>query len=262
MPREPFCFRQFAVRHEQCGQPVCTDSILLGAWATVEHATRALDVGTGCGLLALMLAQRNAGLKIKAIDISPAAADEAGANFSASPWPERLVAEQVALEQFCERQEVAGCYDLIICNPPWHARIKGDAAERSRARQMDSLGPQEVIRQAALLLAPRGVLSLLLPAASVGSSVDTAPSSGMYLQRWTDVVGMPGKPARRSLVEFGRRGAESGMPLPTDGESLSLTNDDGEPSHEFRKLTGEFYLPDRFDPMCLQSWRACDTLAG
>jgi tRNA1Val (adenine37-N6)-methyltransferase len=262
VPRDPFRFRQFAVRHEQCGQPVCTDSILLGAWATVGHATRALDVGTGCGLLALMLAQRNARLRIDAIDSSAAAAGEARANFAASPWPERLVAEQVTLEQFAGGQDVATCFDLVICNPPWHGRIEGDTAERSRARQMDSLGPQAVIRQAELLLAPRGILSLLLPTAAAGSCVATAISCGLHLQRRTDLVGKPGKPARRILVEFGRGNGESGIPRSTARESILLTNEAGEPSREFRELTGEYYLPERFDPMCLQHWGASDTLAG
>ena len=116
MRESVFRFKQFAVRNSMAAMKVGTDGVLLGAWCPVEGALRVLDVGTGTGLIALMVAQRNVSAMIDAVDIDHAACDEAGFNVANSPWHERINVE------CCDFMEYCGCgvgYDLIVSNPPY-----------------------------------------------------------------------------------------------------------------------------------------------
>jgi tRNA1Val (adenine37-N6)-methyltransferase len=255
VPREPFHFRQFSVRHERCGQPVCTDAILLGAWATVEHATRAVDVGTGCGLLALMLAQRQPRLTIAAIEIDAGAVGEARSNFAASPWRDRLTAHHVSLHEYPAQSALEPGPDLVICNPPWLAGGSRGPGARTMARQIASLGPDAVIRFAAESLVELGALALLLPTALVERAVAVASETGLGLSRWATVQSRAQGPSRRSLVEFRR--SYGGQPFK---ETLVLTAADGSVSKEFRTLTGDFYLAFPVAPLCLRQDVATDKL--
>lgn len=258
MPPEPFRFRQFSVRHRDCGQPVCTDAILLGAWAGVDGASRVLDVGTGCGLLALMVAQRNPSVAIHAIDMDAAAIREAKTNFAASPWSSRLNADLVSFGQLLERSPGNEPYDRVISNPPWLKGNPGNAVgSRPLARMGGTLSPLELARQGAKILKPDGCLAMVMPTADVGPCVQLAQMNGLHLRRWMEVTPGRGKPGKRSLVEFGRD-----MTTPLVRASLVLMDDDGKATSEFRDLTKEFYLADPVAGLCLQRRVACDTLAG
>ena len=111
---KPFRFKQFTVQHQRSSMKVGTDAVLLGAWCELNGAQRVLDVGTGCGVIALMVAQRNADATILAIDIDPASVNEAQENFDASPWAERLHA---CRHDFNDLTDDEG-FDLIVTNPP------------------------------------------------------------------------------------------------------------------------------------------------
>ena len=110
-----FKFKQFAVLNDRTAMKVGTDGVLLGAWCPVEGARRVLDVGTGCGVIALMVAHRNTDAVIDAIDIDHDAIDEATLNFANSPWSERLT----AIEGDFNNLNTAVGYDLIVSNPPY-----------------------------------------------------------------------------------------------------------------------------------------------
>ena len=206
---------------------VGTDGVLLGAWATVSPEDRlALDVGTGTGVIALMLAQRSAGLEIIGIDIDEAAADEAAANFAASPWADRLTARAVSLQVFSGSE-----FDLIVSNPPFFsASLKAPDAQRCTARHNDTLPPADLIQAARRLLSPSGRLSVIYPPEEARAFVMESESAGLYLSRLTRVISVAGQPPKRHLMEFSRTPAQ---PLFTD---LVI----GSP--EYRSLTGDFYL--------------------
>ena len=111
-----FRFKQFAVRQDRCPMKVGTDGVLLGAWAEVRPGDRRmLDVGTGTGLIALMLAQRSAA-RITAVDVDAECATQAAENFAASPWADRLDAVAVAVQRYDPVER----FDLIVSNPPYY----------------------------------------------------------------------------------------------------------------------------------------------
>ena len=214
---------------------VGTDGVLLGAWATVSPEDRlALDVGTGTGVIALMLAQRSANtassansqMAIIGIDIDEAAAGVAAANFAASPWADRLTASAVSLQVFSGPE-----FDLIVSNPPFFsASLKAPDAQRRTARHNDTLPPADLIQAARRLLSPSGRLSVIYPPEEARAFVMESESAGLYLSCLTRVISVAGHPPKRHLMEFSRTPAQ---PLFTD---LVI----GSP--EYRSLTGDFYL--------------------
>ena len=242
-----FRFKQFSVRQEVSAMKVGTDGVLLGAWATVLPEDRlALDVGTGTGVIALMLAQRMAASAgrlgvaaegpgrgvagILGIDIDEAAADEAAANFAASPWASRLTSRAVSLQAFVSEREQPE-FDSIVSNPPFFsASLKAPDAQRRTARHNDTLPPADLIQAARRLLSPSGRLSVIYPPEEARAFVMESESAGLYLSRLTRVISVAGQPPKRHLMEFTRTPAQ---PLFTD---LVI----GSP--EYRSLTGDFYL--------------------
>ena len=173
-----FQFKQFFVRHDCCAMKVGTDGVLLGAWAPVPavctqpSACKILDIGTGSGLIALMLAQRCPQAQIDAIDIDQQACEQAAANFAASPWAERLHATHCPLQQLANNSLSAegglssvnaavnqpkAVYNLILSNPPYFVdSLKNPDAARCTARHNDTLPFGELIACSTRLLAPNG----------------------------------------------------------------------------------------------------------
>ena len=225
-----FRFKQFSVRQEVSAMKVGTDGVLLGAWATVSPEDRlALDVGTGTGVIALMLAQRSAGLEIIGIDIDEAAAGEAASNFAASPWASHLAARPVSLQTFISEWEQQP-FDLIVSNPPFFsASLKAPDAQRRTARHNDTLPLVELLAAARRLLSPSGRLSVIYPPEEARAFVMESESAGLYLSRLTRVISVAGQPPKRHLMEFSRTPAQ---PLFTD---LVI----GSP--EYSTLTADFY---------------------
>ena len=115
MANDYFQFKQFTIRQEKCAMKVGTDGVLLGAWADVTQARRLLDIGTGTGLIAIMAAQRNPELIIDAIEIDPAAFEQARENANNTPWRERIHIFQGKVQTFAPAYK----YDTIVCNPPF-----------------------------------------------------------------------------------------------------------------------------------------------
>lgn len=117
--RNGFTFKQFFVAHDRCAMKVGTDGILLGAWAPVADVKRILDIGTGSGLLALMLAQRtDDNVPIDAVELDSGAAMQAQENVAHSPWPHRITVHTDDIQRWAPRQTVR--FDLIISNPPYY----------------------------------------------------------------------------------------------------------------------------------------------
>ena len=239
-----FRFKQFSVRQEVSAMKVGTDGVLLGAWATVLPEERlALDVGTGTGVIALMLAQRSAtaisgekpGLRILGIDLDEAAAGEAAANFAASPWADRLTARADSLQSFLAEQaqtpDFVPQFDVIVSNPPFFAAdVAAPDGRRSAARQCGSLPPSELLAAGALLLSPSGRLAVIYPPEEASGFRLEAESAGLYLSRQTRVISVAGQPPKRLLMEFTR------IPGHPRFDDLVIG------SAEYRALTGDFYL--------------------
>ncbi len=244
-----FHFKQFDVADEACAMKVGTDGVLLGGWAenTMHDAQctmHVLDIGTGSGLIALMLAQRFPNAQILGIDIDKASAHQAAENFAASPWADRLEAKHISLQELTNykllnetislnSQLPTFNFQLIVSNPPYFRdALKCPEAGRKQARHTDSLSYDELIRCAAQLLAPNGVLALILPAEAESDIMTLTAVNGLYPLRITRVHTTPIKPAKRILMSFIK--SRSGL-LKDEHTTLDALNE---------SLLHDFYLHD------------------
>ena len=232
--RNPFfSFKQFTVRHDRCAMKVGTDGVLLGAWADVRHSRSILDIGTGTGLIALMLAQRCPLAHIVGIDIDEATVGQAQENMSASPWAERLCAQCQDVRSL--RQE--GGYDTIVSNPPYFVdSLKCPDEQRTTARHTDTLDIRSLLEAVSLLLTDQGRFSIILPAEQTEMLVRVAAEVGLYPTRHTAVITRPGLPPKRTLMEFGR------VPMTYQPDELVIELERHVYSEDYITLTRDFYL--------------------
>lgn len=200
----PFHFKHFSLYHHRSTMKVGTDAILLGRWTKVKPTDVVLDIGTGCGLLPLMLSQKGVA-HVDAVDIDAASIEEATINFEASQWHEHLKAYCTDIVGF----QSDSLYDLIISNPPFFNRFsKCDSERKSRARHNDAgLSYATVCREVHRLMKPEGSLSVVLPFDVMQEFLKTAEGFGLYLHRCMTIVPIAGKEPNRVNLElrFGRR---------------------------------------------------------
>ncbi len=235
-----FVFKHFDVKHGQCAMKVGTDGVLLGAWADTK-ANYILDIGTGTGILALMMAQKCQNAIIDAIDIDKNAYLQAKENFERSIWSRRLNVFNSSLQDFTTNRERK--YDLIICNPPFfiHASKAGNFA-RSIARHInESLTFDELIDGVKGLLTLDGRLFIILPVKEGGIFIDLCERKNLFCNKIVRVRTKQSKEAKRLLMEI------SLVRKHMICNEIIIHNDDGSYSSEYAKLTEEFYthLPER-----------------
>ena len=215
---------------------VGTDGVLLGAWVSVApDVRRILDIGTGTGLIALMLAQRAPQARIVGLDIGEVA--EAQANAAASPWADRIEMRQSPVQRFAPPVR----FDLVVSNPPFFVdSLTCPDAGRTAARHAVSLSFAELRDAAVRLLAPGGRFAVILPFEHAARFIALCDGP-LALARRTDVRTTPRRPARRSLLEF--VAAEPGAaPLPCCSELTIGTGEAECYTPEYRALTRDFYL--------------------
>ncbi|MDR2806351.1 MAG: methyltransferase [Dysgonamonadaceae bacterium] len=227
-----FQFKQFIVRQDWCAMKVGTDGVLVGAWTDCSGAKTILDVGTGSGLIALMLAQRSDAL-IDAIDMDENACRQAGINIEGSPFASRLrVVHQDLLQYFPGKP-----YDLIVSNPPYFAHsLKSPDLRRTAARHTDTLSLENLLAKSYQLLSPAGRLSLILPAGNFDEVQTIATRVGFYLTRKTAVSAVEHRPPKRVLLEY----AKTAAPLTED--DFFIETADRTYSARYVELTKAYYL--------------------
>ena len=229
-----FHFKQFSIEDDRCAMKVGTDAVLLGAWVDVSKAKKILDVGTGCGIIALMLAQRTGDdVRIEAIEIEKQDAIQALENSSQSPWAKRIKVTHQSLQEFKGFES----FDLIISNPPYfiNSQLPPDA-DRANARHARSLSSQELIDHSVRLLAKAGRLAVVLPYSEGNSFVNLASISGLICIRQLAFYSRQGKPQERWLFEF------SSIPQPPASEHLVLHGEGETWTPDYQALTKAFYL--------------------
>ncbi|MDP4278038.1 MAG: methyltransferase [Bacteroidota bacterium] len=227
-----FHFKRFDVYHDRCAMKVGTDGVLLGAWADVLHAGRILDVGTGSGLIALMVAQRTEKASIDALEIDPEGAGQAKENFTKSPWPDRLNLVQADAVTW-----QAAPYDLIVSNPPFYRNaLKAPSHRRKLARHDDTLTWEQLAKLASRLLTKGGKLAVVLPAEADQLFDAICWDETLYLVRRCDVSTRPGQPPKRLLLEF------STEKTPMQRSALTIETDDHIYTDDYSFLTADFYL--------------------
>lgn len=231
-----FRFKQFTIHHDRCAMKVGTDGVLLGAWTDVGHSKNILDVGTGTGLIALMLAQRNPAAAIWAIDIDPGAVAQAKGNVANSSFADRMTVEQCDFRH-CASQR-PDRFDLIVSNPPWfeNSLLPPDAG-RTRARHSVSLTLEELLHTAAACLKQHGTLALILPFDKREELKVLSAKHGFFLKRETVVYPLPDSIPKRLLTEWIRLPMEN--PLRS---RLIIEHARHHYSEAFVDLVREFYL--------------------
>lgn len=229
-----FRFKHFEIDDSHSAMKIGTDGVLLGAWARVDGCGSVLDVGTGTGLIALMVAQRSAHAAITAIDIDAAAASEARHNADGSPWGDRIVTLHADIRSFSSSQR----FDHIVSNPPYFidSMLSPDAA-RSMARHTMTLSFEELVDAAERLLCDGGRLSVVLPVDGAARFRRVA-FGRLWLSRQCDVYSREGELPRRVLMEFVR----TTEPLMPRCNTLAIYEANGGYTEKYRRLTEDFYL--------------------
>ena len=232
-----FQFKQFSLEQDQCAMKIGTDGVLLGAWAPIEHIpNQILDIGTGTGIIALMLAQRSNATQIDALEIEENAYEQATDNFENSPWNDRLFCFHAGLDEFMDEPEDE--YDLIVSNPPFYSEdYKTNNEQRDLARFQDALPFEDLIEAADLLLSENGVLAVIIPFKEEERFLALANEFELYPIQITHVKGTPTTEIKRSLLALSRNNIET----PTINE-LVIEIGRHEYTPEYIALTKEFYL--------------------
>ena len=232
-----FQFKQFSLEQDRCAMKIGTDGVLLGAWAPLSHQPFSiLDIGTGTGIIALMLAQRSNAEQIDALEIEENAYEQATDNFEASPWNERLFCFHAGLDEFMEEPEDE--YDLIVSNPPFYAEdYKTNDAQRDLARFQDALPFEDIIEAADLLLSENGILAVIIPFKEEARFLALANEFELYPTHITRVKGTPTTDIKRSLLALSRNTIEN--PLINE---LIIEIGRHEYTPEYIDLTKDFYL--------------------
>ncbi|WP_297095176.1 methyltransferase [uncultured Draconibacterium sp.] len=229
-----FQFKQFRIDQERSAMKVGIDGILLGAWADVRECRTILDIGTGTGLIALMLAQRSKA-QITAIEIEKNAAEEAAENVAASPWKNRVEVQNISLQKFAA--ETTSQFDLIVSNPPFFQNsLKAGNENRSLARHTDSLSYKTLLNITSNLLSEEGRSAFIFPESALKEIENLALLNRLYLDRITMVAPNEKKPANRVLVEMSKKENSS------ETDCLQIYNNDGSWNDKFKELTRDYYL--------------------
>lgn len=237
MPNPYFQFKKFTVYHDLCAMKVGIDGVLLGAWTPFQsHDKQILDIGTGSGLIALMLAQRNSEANISAVDIDENACRQAEINFQSSPWNDRLTTTKIDLQDYQISQDKR--YDLIVSNPPFFVNsMKAGNDARTAARHTDFLSHEKLILKSVELIKETGRICLILPVTEGLQCVAFAASHNIFCYQQVFVHPKPGAEAKRLLIELGLQD--------TSCKISHLTIESEQRHHyspEFSKLAAEFYL--------------------
>lgn len=235
MPNNYFKFKQFTVYQDKCAMKVGTDGVLLGAWVDCEKAKNILDIGTGTGLIALMLAQRSNAI-IDAIEIDQKACEQAIENVDKSPWKSRINVINKSLQEFSKQEDYA--FDVIVTNPPYFQNsLFAPDESRTNARHNSSMEYEDIIKVANKFLSEDGSLNLILPYLEGNMFILKAAENNLFCVRQTKVLPNPGKQPKRLLLEF----KKIKMPL-VEQEIIIELSKRHEYSEAYKNLTKDFYL--------------------
>ena len=230
----PFHFKHFSLYHHRSTMKVGTDAILLGRWVEVKPMDVVLDIGTGCGLLPLMLSQKGVA-QVDAVDIDKASIEEATVNFEASQWREHLKAYYANIVDFQPDKK----YDLIVSNPPFFSHFsKCDSERKSRARHNDmTLSHEALCVSVCRLLKPDGRFALVLPSLESVDFLKVAEKFGLFLYKKWNIIPMEGKTPNRVNMEL-----RLIKPSEIQEDSFVLRGTDNRFTQQYHDYLKDFYL--------------------
>jgi tRNA1Val (adenine37-N6)-methyltransferase len=235
LERKAFRFKEFSVFHDKCAMKVGTDAVLLGAWTNASDAKHILDIGTGTGIISLMLAQQcNASIDV--IDIDESAFRQAQENIENSPWKNRINATHSSLQDYCIHKTKE--YDIIVSNPPYFIDSSKAAEEsRTNARHTDKLSFQDLLNGVACLLSKSGKFYTILPVNEGEILIKMASLQGLHLSKMTEVIPRENKPTKRLLMQF------EFIQKPIEKTSIIIEeNERHQYTEAYKNLTKDYYL--------------------
>lgn len=231
-----FQFKQFAVTHDKSAMKVGTDAMLLGAWAAVPASCDyVMDIGTGCGVVALMIAQR-CKAEIYGVDIHAASIAQAIDNAICSPWASRMHFKHCDVREV--ESQMRNTFQLIVSNPPFfNDSLHSPQQDRNISRHTDTLTYAALAHAVSELLVVNGKFNVILPADTAGIMEQEMLHCGCYLHRKCVVYPKQGKPAHRVLMEYGNCKTEA-----VAQESLCIRDAAGNYSAAYRLLTQDYHI--------------------
>lgn len=226
----PFRFRQFEIRQSEKVFRVGTDGVLLGALAPVDSKKNILEIGTGTGLISLMMAQRNPSAKILALDIDENAAALAEENFRNSSFSFRLKAETADFNRF----KTYAKFDLIVSNPPY---FEENLSEKDvLARQTLALDFDALVTGAALLLSTDGIFSVIIPVEAAPKVMALAQQNGLHPERIIHIYGIENGQERRNIIDFSFKAEQ------TSEQDFIIEKSPRKYSDQYLELTESFHI--------------------
>lgn len=228
-----FQFQGFRIEQDRCAMKISTDAVLLGALANAENPSKILDIGTGTGVIALMLAQRFPHSRIQAVEIDPAAASQARENFEKSPFAERMEVWEGKLQEFSSTEK----FDLIVSNPPYFPdHLKSSDAQRNLALHNDGLPFGDLMKKVSAILAPGAKFWVILPPRQLLDLQKIARFHGLFpLEKFT-IQDNPAKPVIREVVSFEFEEKEISQ------NEILIKDNSGVLHDSYRKLISGFLL--------------------
>jgi len=232
-----FRFKKFEVSDDSSTMKVGTDAILLGTWVNLDNSQHILDIGTGCGIIALILAQRSSA-RIHGIDIASRSTRQAMTNGQNSPWSDRLSFENVSLNSFVSITNSR--YDLIVTNPPFFTEsLQSPKNTKNLARHDSSLSLPEILMSAERLLTPEGRVAMVIPGTEFPRLINSLSSTNLSLIRILKAFTKEGKHTWRALLEISLKDESQ---VTHYEPHMNILDHNGAYSPQYRMLTADFYL--------------------
>lgn len=230
MKDKPFHFKQFSVHHHLSSMKVGTDALLLGAWCDTADKKNILEVGCGCGVISLMLAQRNSQANIMSIDIDAPSVDEAQSNFILSPWANRLNAQKIDFNELNYHSH----FDLIVSNPPFfHNALHSPVESRNNARHLLTFNRSLFFKKCNSISTYNGTIALIVPFDDKINWNDAAAANNWYPIKILMVKDTELKPNKRILIVY----SKAELPIELDSIVLKKNN---RFSPDYIRLLGNF----------------------
>jgi len=230
---KPFEFKEFTIHQNNAAMKIGTDGILLGAWADLSDKKKGIDIGSGTGVISIMLCQRNEILEIESIEVSKRAVLDAKKNIKNCKWNKRIKLKHADLKLFSTENK----YDLIISNPPYFKKsLKPKDLDRLKARHENDLKLEDILKFSNQNLTKDGSLNIILPFEQKKEAIEFAKKHGLNAIRECSVYPKPNKAPHRLLIELSK------TKKTLESQSLIIEND-GRHNYtdNYKKLTREFY---------------------
>lgn len=239
MNKKPFRFKEFTIHQDKTAMKVGTDGVLLGAWCTIDkYPDTILDIGSGTGIIALMIAQRSDAMTIDAVEVDENAYAQTVENFEKSDWGDRLYCYNATFQEFAnEIVEEEESYDLIVSNPPFYTdAFESEDSSRNKARFTSALSFEELLEGVSKILSKNGIFSTIIPFKEEENFINIAKDQHLFLNSVCRVQGNKTSAVKRSILAFSFQETE------VNETHLIIEIARHQYTEDYINLTKDFYL--------------------